>query len=148
MSQHVVHPAVRTEDTTMLHERQAFRVVHGRWHPLHNGVAVPDEKRVLFKSVPRHPRSITGVELGAVHLVHAASQIWTHGDVHSQGPCIIMLCSNMAVSNTVQQIVLLRYRGSKITGLLYIATLGYMDEIVRHGKTKMVAASGFKSSRA
>ena len=27
-------------------------------------------------------------------------------------------------------------------------TLGYMDEIVRHGKTKMVAASGFKSSRA
>ena len=59
-----------------------------------------------------------------------------------------MLCSNMAVSNTVQQIVLLRYRGSKITGLLYIATLGYMDEIVRHGKTKMVAASGFKSSGA
>ena len=41
-----------------------------------------------------------------------------------------------------------RYRGSKITGLLYIATVGYMDEIVRHGKTKMVAASGFKSSRA
>ena len=148
MSQHDVHPAVRTEDTTMLHERQAFRVTHGRWHPLHNGVAVPDEKRVLSKSVPRHPRSITGVELGAVHLVHAASQIWTHGDVHSQGPCIIMLCSNMAVSNTVQQIVLLRYRGTKITGLLYRATLGYMDEIVRHGKTKMVSASGFKSSRA
>ena len=48
----------------------------------------------------------------------------------------------MAVSNTVHQIVLLRYRGSKITGLLYIATLGYMDEIVRHGK-KMVATSGF-----
>ena len=79
MSQHVVHPAVRTEDTTMLHERQAFRVVHGRWHPLHNGVAVPNEKRVLSKSVPRHPRSITGVELGAVHLVHTASHIWTHG---------------------------------------------------------------------
>ena len=59
-----------------------------------------------------------------------------------------MLCSNMAVSNTVRQIVLLWYRGSKIVGLLYIATLGYMDEIVRHGKTKMVAASGFKSSRA
>ena len=54
----------------------------------------------------------------------------------------------MAVSNTVQQIVLLRYRGSKITGLLYIATLGYMNEIVRHGKPKMVAANGFKSSRA
>lgn len=54
----------------------------------------------------------------------------------------------MAVSNSVQQIVLLWYRGSKITGLLCIATLGYMDEIVRHGKTKMVAASGFKSSRA
>ena len=72
----------------------------------------------------------------------------THGDVHSQGPCIIMLCSNMAVNNTVQQIVLLRYTGSKITGLLYIAILGYMDEIVRHGKTKMVEASGFKSSRA
>ena len=49
----------------------------------------------------------------------------------------------MAVNNTLQQIVLLRYRESKITGLLYIATLGYMDEIVRHGKTKMVAASGF-----
>ena len=90
-----------TEDTTMLHEWQALRVVHRRWHPLHNGVAVPNEKRVLSKSVPRHPLSITGVELGAVHLVHAASQIWTHGDVHSQGPCIIMLCSNMAVSNTV-----------------------------------------------
>jgi len=45
----------------------------------------------LSKSVPRHPRSITGVEVGAVHLVHATSQIWTHGDVHSQGPCIIML---------------------------------------------------------
>ena len=59
-----------------------------------------------------------------------------------------MLCSNMAVINTVQQIVLLWYRGSKITGLLYIATPGYMDEIVRHRKTKMVAASGFKSSRA
>ena len=54
----------------------------------------------------------------------------------------------MAVSNTVQQIVLLRYRGSKITGLLYVATLGYMDEIVRHGETKMVGARGFKSSRA
>ena len=51
MSQHVVHPAVHTEDTTMLHERQAFRVVHERWHPLHNGVAVPNEKRVLSKSV-------------------------------------------------------------------------------------------------
>ena len=37
---------------------------------------------------------------------------------------------------TVQQIVLLRYRGSKITGLLYMTTLGYMDEIVRHGKQK------------
>ena len=48
----------------------------------------------------------------------------------------------------MQQIVLLRYRGSKITGLLYIATLGYMDDIARHGKTKMVVASGFKSSRA
>ena len=47
MSQHVVHLAVRTEDTTMLHERQAFRVVHGRWHPLHNGAAVPNEQRVL-----------------------------------------------------------------------------------------------------
>ena len=54
----------------------------------------------------------------------------------------------MGVSNIVRQIVLLRYRGSKITSLLYIATLGYMDKIVRHGKTKMVAASGFKSSRA
>jgi hypothetical protein len=54
----------------------------------------------------------------------------------------------MAVSNIVQQIVLLQYRGSKITDLLYIATLGYMDEIVRHGKTKMVGASGFKYSRA
>ena len=75
VSQHVVHPAVRTKDTTMLHEQQAFSVVHGRWHPLHNGVAVPNEKRVLSKSVPRHRHSITGVELGAVHLVHAASQI-------------------------------------------------------------------------
>ena len=72
MSQHVVHLPVRTEDTTMLHEWQAFRVVHGRWHPLHNGVFVPDEKRVLSKSVPRHPRSTMGVELGAVHLVNAA----------------------------------------------------------------------------
>jgi hypothetical protein len=54
----------------------------------------------------------------------------------------------MAVSNIVQQVVLLQYRGSKITGLLYIATPSYMDEIVRHGKTKMVGASGFKSSRA
>ena len=54
----------------------------------------------------------------------------------------------MVVSNIVQPIVLLQYRGSKISGLLYIATLGYMDEIVRHGKTKMVGASGFKSSRA
>ena len=148
MSQHVVHLAVRTEDTTMLHERQPSVSCTEGGIPLHNGVTVPNKKRLLSKSVPRHPRSITGVELGAVHLVHAASQIWTHGDVHSQGPCIIMLCSNMAVSNTVQQIVLLRYRGSKITGLLYIATLGYMNEIVRHGKTKMVAASGFKSSRA
>ena len=41
MSQHVVHLAVRTEDTTMLHEWQTFHAVHGRWHPLHNGVAVP-----------------------------------------------------------------------------------------------------------
>src|SRR3954468_2988882 len=114
------------EDTTMLHEWQAFRVVQGRWHLLHNGVAVPNEKRVLSKSVPRHPRSITGVKLGTVHLVHATSQIWTHGDVHSQGPCIIMLCSNMEVSNIMQQIVLLRYRAIKITVLLYIATLGYM----------------------
>ena len=73
MSQHVVHPAVHTEDTTMLHERQAFRIMHGRWHPLHNGVDVPDEKRVPSKSVPWHPRSITGVELGAVHLGHTAS---------------------------------------------------------------------------
>ena len=68
---------MRTEDTTMLHEWQVFGVVHGRWHPLHNGVAVPNEKRVLSKSVPWHPRGIMGVELGAVHLVHAASQIWT-----------------------------------------------------------------------
>ena len=42
----------------------------------------------------------------------------------------------MVVINTMQQIVLLRYRGSKITGLLYIATLSYTDEIVRYGKTK------------
>jgi hypothetical protein len=73
MSQHVVHSPVHTKDTTMLHERQAFGFVHGRWHLAHNGVAVPNEKRVLSKSVPRLPRSITGVELGAVHLVHVAS---------------------------------------------------------------------------
>ena len=42
----------------------------------------------------------------------------------------------MAVSNIVQQIVLLRYGGRKIIGLLYIATLGYMDEIIRHEKQK------------
>ena len=53
----------------------------------------------------------------------------------------------MAVNNTMQQIVLLRYRGSKITGLLYIATLGYMDEIVRHGKIEIVGASGYNNER-
>ena len=62
VSQHVVHSVVCTKDTTMLHERQAFDVVHGRWHSLHNGVAVPNEKRVLSKSVPWHQRNITGVE--------------------------------------------------------------------------------------
>jgi hypothetical protein len=29
---------------------------------------------------------ITVVELGVIHLVHVASQIWTQGDVHRQGP--------------------------------------------------------------
>ena len=42
----------------------------------------------------------------------------------------------MAISNIVQQIVLLWYRGSKIIGLLYIATLGYMDEIINKEKQK------------
>ena len=42
----------------------------------------------------------------------------------------------MVVSNIVQQVVLLQYRGSKITDLLYIAILGYMDERVRMEKQK------------
>ena len=37
----------------------------------------------LSNSVPRLAPSITVVELGVIHLVHVASQIWTQGDATS-----------------------------------------------------------------
>ena len=46
--------------------------------------------RGVSNSVPRLAPSITVVELGVIHLVHVASQIWTQGDVHHQGRLVIM----------------------------------------------------------
>ena len=37
----------------------------------------------LSNSVPWLAPSITVVELGVIHLVHMASQIWTQGDIKS-----------------------------------------------------------------